>query len=278
MAYKKRFYKKRARKYYRKYKTLSKSNIFSRKSAKSQASQIFALNRRISRLEKKTKPEIEPYINKDIPDFHTSFMGDETTTETGTIVQYPLISDLHSESGDDKFNIYKNLIRIQDIKLYLKISRNVHSKPHDILGRITIMKLNKVSSVRDIKFIHNIEGFPNEAAQHTYEGNFSNIVNGPLNKDITTFGKIVYDRKFKMKGSDDARMTYQRNIKLFGQTIRKPNGYAWPDILTNDYVICISYGFVPLSYQLVETLTEEDIICCELGTKISYVDEYKPSD
>lgn len=278
MAYKKRFYKKRAKKYYRKYKTLSKRNIFTRKNAKSQASQIYALNKRITRIEKKTRPEPGVYLNDDISEFHTSFTGDEGNKDTGSVVQYPILSNLHATTGEKKFEIQKNLIRIQDIKLYLKLSRSVHSKPHDIVGRITILKLGKISSNRDIKFLQNIDGLPNTDADVNVTGNFADIVNGPLTKDITTFGKVIYDRKFKMKGSDDAQMTYQRKIKLFGQTVRKSEGWAWPDLLTNDYIVCVSFGFVPLSYHIETTLTNQDIICMEMGTKITYIDEVAPQD
>lgn len=278
MAYKKRYYKKRARKYYRKYKTLSKRNIFSRKNAKSQASQIYALNKRITKLEKRTKPEIDIYYNYDITQFHNSFTGDATDTNTGYMNQYPLVSLLHSLSAQDpdRFAIQKDLIRIQDFKLYFKFSRSEHSKPFDILGRITILKVSKVSSNRDMIFIHNVGSsltLPNSTPYVNLAGNMSNIVNGPLNENITTYGKIVYDKKFKMKGSDDAQKTLQRRVKLYGQTIRKSSQNAWPDLLTNDYVICLSVGFVPLAYADPLTLTADDVICTEVGTKITYIDE-----
>ena len=50
-------YRKAYRKYYKRSKTLRKSNIFTNRSAKSQSFQIAALNRKVNRVYRKTKPE-----------------------------------------------------------------------------------------------------------------------------------------------------------------------------------------------------------------------------
>lgn len=59
---KRRFYKRRYRNYYK--RKFSRYNTYKNRSAKSQASQIYALNRKIDRIEKRTKPEIK-YARKD---------------------------------------------------------------------------------------------------------------------------------------------------------------------------------------------------------------------
>ena len=251
--YQRRYKRKYQKKSYRKYRTLSKKNIFSRKNAKSQAKQIFALNKRISKIEKRTKPEMSIYRQMNLSSYRVGYSASNTNDTVGFTTQNSLVSYLHNVNAPDPehFNIVGNLIRINDIKLYLNIRRSIHSKPYDILGRITIMKLSKVSSNRDMNWLHYMPtgtGGPNSNPLVSRSGNIYETIYGPLAEDITSIGKIVYDKSFKMKGSDDAKNTLNWKIKLFGQTMRKSNGYAYPDLLTNDYIVCITAGFNPVAY------------------------------
>lgn len=276
--YQRRNKRRTYKRYNRRYRTLSKKNIFMKKNAKSQAKQIYALNKRISKIEKATKPEILIYRQMNLSSYRTSYSASNTNATVGFTTQNPLVSYLNAVASPDpeRFDIKGNLVRIQDIKLYLNIRRSIHSKPYDIIGRVTILKLGKVSSNRDLNWLHHMPvgtGGPHSNSTVSRTGNLYEIVYGPLAEDITSIGKIVYDKKFKMKGSDDAKNTLDWKIKLFGQTMRKSNGYDWPDLLTNDYIMCITAGFNPVAYDTNDTLTNQDIICMEVGTKISFIDE-----
>lgn len=81
-----RFYK-RYRKYkrgYRRFKTLSKYNIYMNKGARSQARQINALNRKISRVYKLTKPEVKQLTTSPVVQTFTS------QTLSGIFVNYSI--------------------------------------------------------------------------------------------------------------------------------------------------------------------------------------------
>lgn len=271
----KRVYRRR---YYRKRRVLSKGNIFGRKSAKSQAKQIYAINKKINKIEKRTRPETLVYLHNNLSCYRTEFSASNTNARVGFTTQNPLISYLHSISPADLeyFHISGRMIRISDIKLYFNLRRSTHSKPFDVLGRITIIKLNKISSNRDVSWIHTTpveSDSPYSSSTISRIGNISNIVYGPLSNNVTSIGKVVYDKKFKMKGSDSAQNTLNRKVRLYGQTIRKSTIYDYPDLLQNDYIVCITAGFNPVAYDNNATLISDDILCLEVGAKITFVDE-----
>ena len=72
-------YRKAYRKYYNRSKTLRKSNIFTNRSAKSQSFQIAALNRKVNRVYRKTKPE---YKIVGVTGAHSDFMDSSQVGNT----------------------------------------------------------------------------------------------------------------------------------------------------------------------------------------------------
>ena len=72
-------YRKAYRKYYKRSKTLRKSNIFTNRSAKSQSFQIAALNRKVNRVYRKTKPE---YKIVGVTGAHSDFMDSSQVGNT----------------------------------------------------------------------------------------------------------------------------------------------------------------------------------------------------
>lgn len=74
--YRKRYGKKR---YYRRRRVLSKANVKSNTSAKSQANQIIALNKRISAVEKRDRPEIQLFTKQEGHTFTNSTFADTWT-------------------------------------------------------------------------------------------------------------------------------------------------------------------------------------------------------
>ena len=69
-------YRKRGKRFYRRAKPLSKANIFSRKSASSQARQINALRKRINTVYKRTRPETQRYQVSDSVTFKNDTFAD----------------------------------------------------------------------------------------------------------------------------------------------------------------------------------------------------------
>lgn len=272
-------YKKYARKRtYKKRSNLRKSTIFGKKSAKSQAKQIYALNKKINRIEKQTRPENLIYLNHDATMFHQSFAGDASKTETGVTYQYPLFTWLNSlqQSSEEYFPFNNSISRIQNVKLFFNFRRTIGNNiMKDVIGRITIMKLSKVSSFRDQEYIHYTSGlYPYLSGPVITRSEYmENIVYNPLNFDISSQGKIVYDYKFKMPGGDNTKLTLNKSIKLYGVTLRRGDNNVYPDCIQNDYVVCVSFGYSPLNKDQASQIDSSDVICSKCCVKAVFVDE-----
>lgn len=189
MAYKKRAYKKK--RYYK--RKLTKRNIFGRKSAKSQAKQIYALNRKINRIEKQTRPETLIYEN-------TEWMTKDIDCRggSGKVIETDydfLFSTL--ENAVNPFNWNGKLCRINDVWLYFNMSitrsalNNYDALPQDAYIRISIQKFPKQMD----------RGEGTITSLHTnYPGTSGALyrVKGPLCSGCTAQGKIVYDHTFRL--------------------------------------------------------------------------------
>lgn len=191
MAYKKKWtYKKR--RYYRR-KKLTKRNIFGNKSSKGQAKQIYALNKKINRIEKQTKPETLIYQN-------TEWMTKTIDCRgvNGKVIDTDfdfLFTTL--ENAVNPFNWNGKLCRVNDLWLYFNMSiarsaqNNYDALPQDAYIRITIQKFPKQMD----------RGEGQITSLHTnYDGTAGAIyrVKGPLCPGCTAQGKIMYDHTFRL--------------------------------------------------------------------------------
>lgn len=275
--YKKRYYKKRG--------ALSKRNIFGRKTAKSQAKQIYALNKKINYIQKTQKPETRIYYNISIDKFAQSFTGDAANTNTGRTMQWPIFSLCESALQESiPIPMEGKLLRSYNAMLYFNMKRSDHARQNLIwLCRITILKLNKLTSVRDMQYIH----YTNDPVNHTpYSDSgtyvrthtMEDLVYGPLSPGVSSMGKIVYDKKIKVEYGSNAATDKQVGIKLPRFVLRKGEVYSYPDVMQGDYVICITYGFSPLNHTTSTAITVNDYICSTLGVKMAYTDQEEGDD
>ena len=110
-------YNKRYRRYrrYKKNYTLKKSNIFRKKSAKSQAKQIYSLNRKINKIEKLTAPEIQ-IIQDNIYD--TIFLSNDQpiTNKNDALVLYK--DFLLNTTKECHIDMNNDIIRPRFLTLY----------------------------------------------------------------------------------------------------------------------------------------------------------------
>lgn len=122
------FYRRRRR--FRK-KVLRKGNIFSRRSAKSQAKQIYALNKRVTSIYKRTAPEVYTQIrygtNFDIDANSQNRFQFYTSSSTGqSYYIVPYVQRPAQGSSDGPTNGYSNqsnnFQRLRDIKFYGRVS------------------------------------------------------------------------------------------------------------------------------------------------------------
>lgn len=94
------------KKYRKKKKTLSKARIFGKKSAKSQAKQIYALNKKVNYIQKTTAPETKVF--KNVLFYFDNLSGGN------------LLSEYHH-----RFDLYKERILNTSLKKYLEIDGNL---------------------------------------------------------------------------------------------------------------------------------------------------------
>lgn len=290
-----KFYKKY---YKRKYKTLKKSNIFRKKSAKSQATQIYALNKKINRIYKQTAPEIHTYVTNQLNGFNKVFQGTQTDNDNGFFQQNGIISRLFNSSGhfagdpgDDKsFSFKGNLLRVKGITLNLHFTRmsvastltgnenpiytarEVGSQEKVGVVRITILRLsNSINSVNSMNYIHRL--YKREASPAGVIWNTEDTVYGPLNDTITTMGKVIYDRKFRMGYYGNAFSYRNVKINLKGGTYRRPENFTENSIMGRDYIMCITYGLSGPGASDTHFMVAGDVLELNTACKIAYVDD-----
>lgn len=261
------FYKKRYRK-----KTLKKSNIFSKKSAKSQARQIYALNKKVNRLEYKTKPEI---ITQSCPFVNRVFTTDGNLGSY-SVKEYHTRVYLYEEKlfGECNYDIKGKLLRPYNITITglfenknhnVEMSEKIYTPPLNGYLRFVVCKLNGGNQGK----------YPSNICKSYGETPDIGLINGPLIDDITASLKIVKNKVIKIDNVKDNRM--------FKIKIRNPGTYrigdtsdqSIPPAFKNEYLIYIQY-FCPDHFYLdgytglqpvapVQRLTS--------GIKFAFVDE-----
>lgn len=235
------------------------------------------MNKKVNRIQKKTKPETLIYEDMDLTQYHNGLTCNADNTQFGYTCQKALFTELVHDNTAEKFPMLGSMTRINDVKLYFNFRRSGYADCPDIYGRITILKMSKVASVRDMDWIHYTPSRYNSVYDsdgfliRTNE-NINDIVFGPLTNDISSIGKVVKDVKFKMRGGGDPVLNLNKKIKLFGQTLRKSSAYGYPDILQNDYYICYTIGFSSFSYDQATTFTSIDTICTQFGLKAGFIE------
>lgn len=257
-----RVYRKK-RVYKRRY-PLKKSNIFGRRSSKSQARQIYALNKKVNKIQKMTKPEIYIYENL-APGSYGNWDWQPVTglEQRGRTYQSMIIKDLMNESYNpgETFKFDGDICRIQDMKLYCELWRTARaSNYYDTIYRITLMKLTK-PTVPTNTYIHNTNN-------HLLT-NPQSVVYGPLRADVTAYGKVVYDRKIKLL-KEKGGISRNFKIKLPGNVLRKNALDFSYSTLGNDYMLCISFGHIIPGSDYAVT---GDDMGVKIGVKVSYVDD-----
>lgn len=255
-------YYRRKRVYYRRRKftrkPLKKSNIFSKKSAKSQAKQIYALNKKVNKIQRLTKPELYIYENGESSAVTGHYQPYHGTTYQGCNLQYGILNEI-MKNDTMPFSISGGLARIQSLKLIISFVRNAAAVDHlDTIGRVTILKQKK--SVGGSVRIHNTNSYLIQT--------LNPVVYGSLKSDCTEWGKIIYDRTFKMrKDVGGMDKIIKINLKPFTLRLREDNNGGLisydPDC---EFIICVTMGHIGIQ-------DAGDDIYFRCGVKIAYIDD-----
>ena len=273
MVYKKRYYKKK--RYYSKKRTLKKSTIFGKKSAKSQAKQIYALNKKVNAIQKYTKPEIQTlYVSEDSGLMQESFSPSADNTHyRGHVSHFMLFRNLMAGSNP-VWNFNGNLVRIQKrIKLMIKFAAHAGGLlDGKLIYRIVIMRMNGPQDN------NSFSGLFNTGIYEDDEDDIRSVIYGPLATDITTQGKIIYN-KIGSFSDKEKEPVFTKYINLYGGVYRR-NADITQDVgryglyLKGDYLIGIAYGWTSQNIDAdASHVLSRDKITVSIGCKFGYIDD-----
>lgn len=268
------------RRYYRKRSTLKKSNIFRKRSAKSQAKQIYALNKKVNRMYKNIAPEKQPfYLSEDVNFFHFSDFtpANADNVNRGRFWQTVLFHSMltgYSTSNPAVWSFDGQLVRILNkIKLMIKIQGpdSLSSYLEKIIYRITIGRLKGPCDSTSFGTLHRA-GY---GTDHDVT-DVRSIIYGPLGSDITTQYNIVYD-KIGSFSNKYKTPSITIPIYLYGGTYRrdsKTNSTNYSSIMKNDYVINVTAGWTSRNVDTdASSLLQTQAISCSMGCKFAFVDD-----
>lgn len=192
-------------------RALRTSSIFGKTSAKSQARQIAALKRRVSRVYKNCRPEIKSFVG----DAETISYTSSSTSSYYRI--YPLVSPVQGTSDEDRVG---NAINVKSLKLYLTAeyfnnsSTGYHnSESAGCQVRVVVGQFRTAHASNAIPFISEL--FEYSAGTGPTYTQMSVV---PLKQGITTKYRILRDYRFPM--------TTDRNQKIITLDV-KPRNYKW---------------------------------------------------
>lgn len=200
-----RYYKRRYKRAYKKSR-LTKSKIFSKKSAKSQASQIYALKKKIDYVYKSTKPDTDTGTASITPSSSLTFSG-------SSVVNY-ILSQINIIDNNTLTNIGTNIdyINIKNIKFqFLYRFNSLSDSTQPIYIRLTFLKLRTATS----SLITPTNVFSNQSDPYIK-------VRGPLRDGLYDSGyKVVGDYK-RMISKDRPNLNFVKYFKGF--KLDKGNG------------------------------------------------------
>lgn len=202
-------------------KTLSKGSIFGKKSAKSQAKQIYALNKKVNYIQRTTAPETKTF--KNVLFYFDSWDGSKLLDE------YHHRFDLYRErilnQNLRKFlNLDGDLLRVKNIYIYGYFGLKDYTYltdtspqqelniPKDAYFKITIAKVIKGSSNLPNALY---EALPNVSTNNNPEldeGIPISYINGPMVDGITSQLQILKKKVIHITPSKTSKMM---KIKLF---------------------------------------------------------------
>lgn len=162
---------------YKKYRTLGSYNIATRTSAKSQARQIYALNRKINFIQRQTRPEVMTY--------NQNFSGTNPSTATGVYT--------YTANNQQPTNLVGDFARLLSSTWYITANYNTMTESvQPVTFRIVVVQSKATRSQE----IQRADIFQSNAAANTITTEQAkNDVFGPLATGLSGICKVLADRK-----------------------------------------------------------------------------------
>lgn len=265
-------YNYRYRKFPRKYKkTLKKSNIFSRRSPKAQAKQIYSLNKKVNYIQRTTKPELQVkngnimyqrFLNNGQPEiFHHQrwFLYEDVIMNANT-------------PATSRINLQGSMMRVKSIKLFgqfgvyndtslsgpwaVQTSKNlIENDPSTAYLRIVVCRMKKGGGKTPTDIFYEN---PNENALGGTAYDCSYVINGPLQKGVSAQLDIIKDKKIKVDISHPYKLySMKLSAKKLGYIYRKPVDTSPAATSGENELIIYTYYCCPalLNYQSPQGVT-----------------------
>lgn len=189
---KRRYYKRR----YNKYK-FSKYNTYKNRSSKSQANQIYQLNKKINRIEYRTKPEFKTLSVKAHPLIETPTTGYAT---------HEFWHIFHADTVEFNDMIDGSFARLINIKFWGNFYRpdTANSSLHS-WARIVVFQYPRVRGDR--------VSVPDMITGYTDQTVLDSDINLPFADHITQTVKILADKKMLLSNSNVKNKPFKFNVK-----------------------------------------------------------------
>lgn len=213
-----RKYKKTGKK-----KTLKPSNIFSKKSAKSQAGQIYALNKKVNAIQKSTAPEIKTYSQ--VLFYFDNYDSNAEACLREHHHRYELYEDrIFNDNLQRYLRLDGDLLRVKNIYLYgyfgLKdwtVFESGTPQPDlqavkDAYLKITVAKVVKGGQGYPNQLTTTLTDLSNGQDPACRNGVGFECINGTLTKNITSQLQILKKKVVKISPTKPSKMI---KIKLF---------------------------------------------------------------
>lgn len=277
-----------ARKFYKKNwkkKTLKKNNIFGKQSAKSQAKQIYALNKKVNYIQKTTAPETKTFNN-------VLFYFDSYEGGTGRLLpEYHRVIGLYrdrilNQSLKRYLDVDGDLLRVKNIYLYgyfglkdytfYSSDDQEYNIPKDAYLKVTVARAVKGTCDVPTRLYQPLPNISPSGINAEYnEGVPISYINGPMVDGITSQLQIL---KKKVIHITPAKTSKMMKIKLYNSKKCNLNyriGSSLQDDRQGEILIYVDY-ISPVSLYRTSVTPNEMVaprVVAQFNYKLVYSDD-----
>lgn len=253
--YKKRYYKQRTNKNYRNGK-FTRYNTYRYRSAKSQATQIYNLSKRISKIENTTKPELLEYM----PTAYSQPITTQTNKNNWDVMDVFHVTDRTAGFGTV---IKEDSARIYRIKIWGILQREIGASP----------PTNNYAFDRDSSVYIRLAIFQYQAAKATDVDTRSIFdttagpkdFKAPLKKGCLDHGRIIKVINLKMDNYDPTNKTFKYSFRLKQRIVRKIADQA-EECLKNGVAV------LPVGLRVANSSNDASQYFLNMGSTVLYYD------
>lgn len=224
-----RFRYRRGRRYNRRGRKLSKANIYGNRSARSQAGQIAALNRKINYISRRDRPEVKTLVRSPNSFTFTS----ATLDNTYSIYIQPL-----PQPGSSDHGIIGDVYKILSYQLFINMEyfNNSTTGYHDSESagctyRILCLQAKAIDSDSLPEGISNILEFTANTGAA-----YSLMTRSPMVTGITKRYRVLFDKTYSLTTNRN-QGTHRIILRPKSNTVRTQTGQSNPASISNNQII-----------------------------------------